>query len=252
MPDLVRVEFETNGTGWIGYVAELPGAFVRGTAEGACLSKVDSEIRRYARWLGPKPGASCEVVRTRIHRSGLCVEDADNEILLDYDRERLDRSTFDQWTQIASFSGACFQDLYEAATLPDRRDPARDRETFYGIAPGSIREVYQHVDRVQGYYLQCLGLTPILVSSSFVERRRECLSRITGLYERESGRSVLYGKGEEWTTAKALRRYIWHDHIHAKSIVRTFQRQLKEGLIDRFHDPFKFGTLRTSVRLDLV
>lgn len=252
MPDLAHIELETNGTGWIGFVAELPGAFVRGSAEGICLSKVDREIRRYANWLGLKPGASCTVVRTRIHRSGLCVEDADSEILLDYDRERLDRSKFDQWIQIASFSGACFQDLYEAATLLDRRDPARDRETFYGIAPSSIREVYQHVDRVQGYYLQCLGLTPILVSSSFVERRRECLSRITGLYERESGRGVHYGKGEEWTTAKALRRYIWHDHIHAKSIVRTLQRQLKEGLIERFHDPFKFGTLKTSVRSDLV
>ncbi len=216
------------------------------------MSKVDREIRRYANWLGLKPGASCTVVRTRIHRSGLCVEDADSEILLDYDRERLDRSTFDQWFQIASFSGACFQELYDTATLRDWRDPARDRETFYGIAPCSIREVYQHVDRVQGYYLQCLGLSPILESCSFVERRRECLSRITGLYDRNSGCSVIRGDGEEWTTAKALRRYIWHDHIHAKSIGRTLKRQLKEGLIDRFHDPFKFGTLKTSVRSDLV
>ncbi|MDE2889337.1 MAG: hypothetical protein OXR72_14115 [Gemmatimonadota bacterium] len=216
------------------------------------MSKVDREIRRYANWLGLKPGASCTVVRTRIHRSGLCVEDADSEILLDYDRGRLDRSTFDQWFQIASFSGACFQELYDAATLRDWRDPARDRETFYGIAPCSIREVYQHVDRVQGYYLQCLGLSPILESCSFVGRRCECLSRITGLYERNSGCSVIRGDGEEWTTAKALRRYIWHDHIHAKSIVRTLQRQLEAGLIDRIHDPFKFGTLKTSVRSDLV
>ena len=181
----------------------------------------------------------------------MCVEDADNEILLDYDREPLDRSMFVQWIQIASFSVACFQELYDAATLRDWRDPARDRETFYGVAPCSIREVYRHVDRVQGYYLRCLGLSPILDSCSFVERRRECLSRITELYGRDSGRCVPRGEGEQWTTAKALRRYIWHDHIHAKSIVRTFQRQLERGLLDRIHDPFKFGTLETSVRSDL-
>ena len=58
--------------------------------------------------------------------------------------------------------------------------------------------------------------------------------------------------GEEWTTAKALRRYIWHDRIHAKSIVRTLQRQIEEGLLDRFHVPFKFGALQTSIWSDLV
>ena len=251
-PGLVHVEFETNGNGWIGYFAELPGAFVRGPSERASLSKGDKEIRRYAHWLGLELKATYKLVRTRVHRSGLCVEDADNEILLEYDRGQLDRSTFDQWCQIASFSGACFQELYDAAALPDWRDPARDRETFYGMVPCSIREVYQHVDRVQGYYQQCLGLTASLESCSFVERRSECLSRLADIYGRDSGRSVRRGDGEEWTIAKALRRYIWHDRIHAKSIVRTLQRQFEGGLLDRFHDPFKFETLRTSTRPDLA
>ena len=252
LPDLLHIEFETNGVGWIGYVAELPGAFVRGPTEEVSLSKGEKEVRRYARWLGLEPKVSCTLLRTRVHRSGLCVEDADNEILLEYDRGRLNPSTFDRWCQIALFSGACFQELYAAATLRDWRDPARDRETFNGPAPCSIREVYQHVDRVQGYYQQCLGLTPDFGSCSFTERRRECLARISELYGNNTGLNVRQEGGEEWTTAKALRRYIWHDRIHAKSIVRTLQRQIEEGLLDRFHDPFKFGALQTGIRSDLV
>ena len=233
-------------------MAELPGACVRGPSEGECLSKVDREAGRYSQWLGLEPRDHYPTGPSKVHRSELCVEDADNEILLEYDRGRLDRSTFDEWRQIASYSGVCFQELYDAATLRDWRDPARDRETFYGDCPCSIREVYQHVDRVQGYYQACLGLTPAIESRGFVARRRECLSRISELYESEPVDRVHHGNGEEWTIAKALRRYIWHDHIHAKSIVRSLLRQQKKGLMDQFDDPFKFGGLSIDTRSDLA
>ncbi len=252
VPNLIHIEFETNGIGWIGYVAELPGAFVRGRSEGECLSKVDNEIRRYFQWLGIIPGTNFSISATEALQSELHVEDADNEILLKHDRERLDDSTFGEWSQIASFSGVCFQRLYDAVKLREWRDLARDRKTFYGDCPCSIQEVYQHVDRVQGFYQQCIGLGSGLESPTFVERRRECLSRTLELYESESANNVRCVDGEEWTITKALRRYIWHDRIHAKSIVRTLQRQCEKGLIDEFHDPFKFGTLRTSTRSDLV
>ena len=242
VPHLVDIEFETNGSGWIGYVAALPGAFVRGRSESECLSKVDKEIRRYSLWLGLTPPSSHRISVSKVRRSELHVEDADNEILLEQDREALSNSAFEDWCQIASFSGVCFQQLYDAATLREWRDPARVRKTFYGECPSSIQDVYQHVDRVQGFYQQCLGLDSAFESRTFVERRGECLQRIGDLYGNESAATVRCVDGEEWTNAKALRRYIWHDQIHAKSIVRTLQRQSAEGLIDEVHDPFEFGT----------
>ena len=88
-----------------------------------------------------------------------------------------------------------------------------------------------------------------LTGSTFVERRRECLPRISKLYDEDP--AAIYGLGPElWTIAKALRRYIWHDRIHAKSIVRTLQRlQTDSEAID---DPFSFGQLDTTVRTELI
>jgi hypothetical protein len=75
------------------------------------------------------------------------------------------------------------------------------------------------------------------------------LSRISDTYAKNTG-VIEESEGESWTIAKALRRFIWHDRIHAKSIVRTLQRlQTEFGAID---DPFSFGQLDTTVRTELI
>ena len=251
VPSAISVEFETNGLGWIGYTAELPGAFVRGRTEDQCQAKIDAEIRRYCQWLGLQDNDSYDVSVAQVRQSQLRVEDADNEILLHYDQRDFSGDTFEVWSEIARFSAECFQRLYDSTTLRDWRDPTRERETFYGKCPSSIQEVYAHVDRVQGYYQQCLGLESALCSRNFPERRGECLARIAELHGKH-GNKVRFLAGEEWTIAKALRRYIWHDHIHAKSIVRTLHRQVQENLIQEFIDPFTFGGLSTDARSDLA
>jgi hypothetical protein len=45
---------------------------------------------------------------------------------------------------------------------------------------------------------------------------------------------------EEWTVRKILRRFVWHDRIHGKAIVRIMQKQKQLGLIAGFEDPFHF------------
>lgn len=245
------LEFETNGSGWLGYIAELPGAFVRGASEAECLGKVPEEIERYALWLGTRKPGRIAYQTERVHRSPLCVEDADNEILLAFDRPRLDAGIFDSWIQVADRSGKCFQDLYENVTDATWKDPARLRTTFLGDCPSSIREVFTHVDRVQQYYLSCLDIPDMLREGSFSDRRSECLDRITELYE--SGLDdIRWNSHEGWTIAKALRRYIWHDRIHAKSIVRSLRRQIELGLIDAYIDPYKFGNVSTAIRTELL
>ena len=45
---------------------------------------------------------------------------------------------------------------------------------------------------------------------------------------------------ENWTLAKILRRFIWHDRIHARAIVRILQKQQSQGFIQDYKDPFCF------------
>lgn len=252
VPDIVQVAFETNGKGWIGYLVDLPGAFVRGRSETECLSKAHTETTAWARWLGLSAPDQVKAVTAQTHHSTLCVEDADNEVLLDHDRTRLPNERFAAWVAVANRSGADLQHLFDGVSHPDRPDPARDRRTFLGDCPCTIRDVFDHVDQVQRYYLACLGLSPELSAPAFPDRRRECLARLSDA--REAGRDdiVTTDEGERWTIAKAIRRYIWHDRIHARSIVRTLQRQLAEGLIDKVDDPFRFGDVDTAIRTDLL
>jgi hypothetical protein len=246
-PIKIRVAFETNGKGWLGYVEELPGAFVRGSTQEDCLTKVKAEIHGYLGWLGIVTNDDADVSVSRIVQSDLRVEDADNRILLDTDRAALGDTQFRTWSEIALYSAVCFEKLYTSASQKEWQDPARIRQTFLGDCPASIDDI--HVDRVQGYYLQCLGLEHRFTSDAFVERRRECLSRISDTYAKNTG-VIEESEGESWTIAKALRRFIWHDRIHAKSIVRTLQRlQTEFGAID---DPFSFGQLDTTVRTELI
>jgi len=43
--------FETNGKGYMGFIVELPGAFIRGITEQEALTKVKKEVSLYLKWL---------------------------------------------------------------------------------------------------------------------------------------------------------------------------------------------------------
>jgi predicted RNase H-like HicB family nuclease len=51
---IISTAFETNGKGYIGYIVELPGAFIRGRTEEEAISKVRPEVNLYLKWLGKK------------------------------------------------------------------------------------------------------------------------------------------------------------------------------------------------------
>ena len=63
--DTASVAFETNGKGYLGYIVELPGAFIRGATEEEALKKVPKEVSSYLRWLdiNPVKDYSFEVVQ---------------------------------------------------------------------------------------------------------------------------------------------------------------------------------------------
>jgi len=236
----ISVALETNGRSFIGFIVQLPGAYVRGKTEEETLSKVDSEVRSYAKWLAVEAPVDYDVSVSQRHYCTLMVEDADSEILLDEDKSPMNGHEFEELRDRATYSGETIHALYQSAELSDWVDESRVRKTFYGETPKTIREIFEHVNGTQYYYLSRANLTSEERSSGFLEARRNCLSCLRELFEQQGNDRIFQVDNEEWTLRKVLRRFVWHDRIHAKSIVRILQKQKQLALIVSFRDPFHF------------
>lgn len=236
----VSVALETNGKGFIGFIVELPGAFVRGRTEDEALSKVGKEITAYMRWLGVKEKASygCRVVQR--HRSKLMVEDADNELILEEDKCAMKEEEFQKLRNLVAYSGDTFLKLYNNARYKDWVDEARIRKTFWGDNPKTIREIFEHVRLTQYYYLSRTKVTFSEREKEFLKIRQMCLKKIEGLWRKFDNSLVFEMENELWTLKKVLRRLVWHDRIHGKAMTRILERQKGLGVISTYNDEFCF------------
>ncbi|KPJ48576.1 MAG: hypothetical protein AMJ41_04670, partial [candidate division Zixibacteria bacterium DG_27] len=106
--DTASVAFETNGKGYLGYIVELAGAFVRGETEEEALKKVPKEVSSYLRWLNIKPVKDYSVHVVQRHNSNLMIEDADSEILLEADKGALEGGQYNNLLDIVLHSGETF------------------------------------------------------------------------------------------------------------------------------------------------
>jgi hypothetical protein len=239
--DAVSVGFEHNGLGYIGFIVELPGAYIRGRTLAEALGKADSEIGSYLRWLNlERPHHIIRVNVVQEHKSSLIVEDADNEILLDGDKDKMASDEFELFSELALKSGKTFNSVYESSALKDWTDASKKRKTFYGMCPRTIREVLEHVKSSQYYYLSRAGLARERKVADFLATREACLRSVRGLFEQTGNHAVYEVDNELWTVKKILRRLVWHDRIHAKGMARMQAKQKAQGLIKTYEDPFCF------------
>lgn len=244
LPDnIVSVAFETNLKGYIGFIPELPGAFIRGRTEPDALLKIDKEVQSYLKWLGISPEPNYNSVIVQTHQSSLMVEDADNEILLDKEKEAMGEAEFTNLIERVWYSGETFLKIYTNAKLKEWVDTERIRKTFYGENPKTIKEVFHHVKNCQYYYLSRTGILFEDKEEDFMKIRELCLDKIEKLY-RESNNSLIFDADNElWTLKKILRRFLWHDRIHGKAMVRILEKQRQLGIIDEYEDHFHFSEL---------
>ena len=239
LPDVVSIAFETNGRGYIGFIVELPGAFIRDRTEKEAIAKVNSEVNLYLKWLEIKqqPGYKIQVVQR--HKSSLMVEDADNEILLEADKKIMGEDKFRKLLDLVWFSGEIFSQLYTTAKFKDWVDKARIRKTFYGDNPKTIGEIFDHVKYCQYYYLSRMKITEE-IKGDFMEVRKFCLEKLEALYHKHDNSLIFEVDNELWTLMKVLRRFIWHDRIHGKAMTKILEKQRQLGIIDEYNDPFHF------------
>ena len=214
--------WEHRGEDTILWAAEQPGAFARGASLAQALEKLPADLKSWAEWTGlPAPEQAEPVVVGEII-SGLDVRDADSDALMDAEREPLTREEYVRLRDAAIRSAEQFLGLYESIPDPDRSaDPVR--RTFYGAVPRTAREMYEHTKNVNAYYFGEIG-----VEADNCGTIAECRRRGFDLLEKQPDfleNPVFAGSwDEDWTLRKLLRRFIWHDRLHARAMVRMARR----------------------------
>jgi predicted RNase H-like HicB family nuclease len=222
----MRIIYETNGKGFLGWLVDLPGAYIRGSTIEEARSKIDREIMAYESWLGIKE-ESAEEYTESIQECKLHVEDADTDIL--FDTELIDfegLKDFEHWCTLISASGTKADTIYKSCQYKDYVDPHMVRKTFYGNVYSTINGQFAHIIQVQNYYLAQIG-TGIEIGNDLVSSRRDFVEKLKEKYLKEGNR-LYQNEEEDWTTKKIVRRIIWHDRIHAKAIERIEQRRKAE------------------------
>lgn len=231
----IRCVWEHNGDDSLIYSDNFIGAFARGRTKDIALGKMAGEVRAYLRWRnGSEPeNLEIEVVQEKI--SELNIADADSDVLFEAEKGALSLAEYEELKTLALRSAGDLLALYEA--VPDKnRSGLPIRQTFYGQAPRTAFEMYEHTKNVNGYYFGEIGVEADNEGSIL-----SCRARGFDLLEKQPGfldNAVFAGSyGEEWSLRKLLRRFIWHDRIHGKAMYRMAVRMFG---VDAVPDVFQF------------
>lgn len=216
----IKAVCEYNDGGCLVYAENFPGAFVRGRNYKNAIASFPKEIESYLLWregdFDEEP-VEIELVEEKLNEE-LNICDADSDIIFSSEKEPLTREEYNRLKVLALRSAMDFDRLYDS--IPDKKMRLRpERETFYGKIPSTAEEMYLHTMNVNSYYFGEIGID--------AENGPDILScRSAGFAALEKTESFLENPvyegsyGEEWSLRKMLRRFIWHDRIHAKALYR--------------------------------
>ena len=100
----------------------------------------------------------------------------------------------------------------------------------------SADQMLAHIDECNQYYFGEIGVAFDRADGLVLTRK----SAFNALERRSDflGNRLYHGNmGEDWTLKKVLRRFLWHDRIHAKALYRLICRDFPE---QRAVNPFFF------------
>ena len=214
----VNCVWEHNGDDSILYASNFVGAFSRGASKEEAISKMPEEIRRFQLWRDETPPDEYEIVIVQEEESDLQVRDADSDVLFTTEKEPLSAEEYQCLKSLAMRSAVDFYLLY--SSFPDKNKSSLPcRRTFYGPVPRTAEEMYQHTKNVNEYYFSEIGAEADNEGTIVSCRARgfEALESVKGYLSLET---VTGSYDEQWSVRKLLRRFIWHDRIHAKAMYR--------------------------------
>ena len=220
----MRCVWEHNGNDTLLYSVDYVGAYTRGNSLEAAMSKMRTEIDAYSLWCGQERGYENNVDIIQEKDCNLQIADADSDILFDTEKVPLSREEYEELKALVLKSASDFYDLYSSISnknescLPERR-------TFYGVVPRTAQEMYEHTKNVNSYYFAEIDVDVDNEGTIYDCRKRgfERLEQIPGFFNNV----LIEGSYDElWSLRKVMRRFLWHDRIHAKAmyrmVVKTF------------------------------
>ena len=214
----INCVWEHNGRDTLLYAVDFVGAYTRGETLEAAVRKMQAEICSYLKWCGKKAVTSMDIAIIEEKVSELAICDADSDVLFESEKAPLTAEEYKKLKALALKSAQDFLALYDS--VPDKNATAApERKTFYGQVPRTANEMYEHTKNVNTYYF-----AEIAVEADHDGNIYECRKR--GFEALESNPDFLQNAvtegsyGEDWSLRKVLRRFIWHDRIHARAMYR--------------------------------
>jgi len=215
---IVNCVWEHNGNDTLLYAIDFVGAYTRGESLEIAKAKLPQEIVAYLKWLGEDTSDNIEVVIAQEKDSDLAIKDADSDVLFESEKVPLTSDEYEKLKALALKSAKDFLALYES--IPNKSATAiAERKTFYGQVPRTADEMYEHTKNVNEYYFAEISVDADNGGTIYECRRRgfEALETKPDFLKND----VTEGSyGEDWSLRKVLRRFIWHDRIHARAMYR--------------------------------
>ena len=210
--------WEHNGEDSMLFADQFPGAYTRGPSKALALHKMPAEIRAYQLWRGGPIPDALEVEIVQEKTSELTVSDADSDVLFDSERKGLSLPEYAELKALALKSARDFLTLFEA--IPDKTKSCYPvRETFYGPVPRTALEMYEHTKNVNEYYFNEIGV-PADNEGTILTCRERGFAALESQPDFLKNPVIQGSYDEEWSLRKVLRRFVWHDRIHAKALYR--------------------------------
>ena len=229
MRKIVNCVWEHNGDDTLLYAVDYIGAYTRGESLEITKAKMPGEIVSYLKWLGDDTSDNIEAVITQEKDSELAIKDADSDVLFESEKVPLTADEYEKLKALALKSAKDFLALYES--IPNKSATViAERKTFYGQVPRSADEMYEHTKNVNEYYFAEIEVDADNSGTIYECRKRgfEALEKKPDFLQN----AVIEGSyGEDWSLRKVLRRFIWHDRIHARAMYRMAVRLFGENAV---------------------
>ena len=232
----MRCVWEHNGNDTLLYSVDYVGAYTRGNSIEAAMAKMSAEIKAYSLWCGQEYRHETDVEIIQEKEGNLQIADADSDVLFESEKTPLSRKEYEELKTLVLKSASDFYALY--SSIPNKNESCLpQRRTFYGTAPQTAQEMYEHTKNVNSYYFAEIDVDVDNEGTIYDCRKRGFarLEQIPGFLDNV----VIEGSYDElWSLRKVMRRFLWHDRIHAKAMYRMAVKTFGAFDVD---NTFKFA-----------